>query len=97
MKRLLLLLAAGLALVGCLANGNVYESSLSPPGFWLGLWHGIVAPLSFVISLFTDKVGMYEVANNGAWYDLGFLIGLGVLHGGGAAGRKVRRGRRRTD
>ena len=51
-------------------------------GFWLGLWHGLIAGITFIISLFTDKVHMYEVHNNGAWYDLGFVLGAGILFGG---------------
>ena len=60
-------------------------------GFWLGLWHGIIAPVTFVISLFTDDVSIYEVHNSGNWYDLGFFLGFGVLLGGGASGSRARR------
>ncbi len=48
-------------------------------GFWAGLIHGFFAPFSFVISLFSSNVQMYEVHNNGAFYDLGFVLGAGVL------------------
>ncbi len=34
-------------------------------GFLRGLWHGIIAPVTLIISLFSDKVDMYEVHNNG--------------------------------
>ncbi len=61
-------------------------------GFWLGLWHGIIAPVTFVISLFTRSVEMYEVRNNGGWYNLGFLVGISIIFGGGgAASRRSRR------
>jgi hypothetical protein len=30
-------------------------------GFWLGLWHGIICPVTFLISLFNDNVNIYEV------------------------------------
>jgi hypothetical protein len=59
-------------------------------GFWLGLWHGVIAPITFLISLFTDGVNVYEVNNNGNWYDFGFVLGAGILFGG----RGVRRHRR---
>jgi hypothetical protein len=39
-------------------------------GFWLESWHGLIAPVAFAISLFRDSVGVYEVHNSGAWYDL---------------------------
>lgn len=61
-------------------------------GFWLGLWHGIIAPVTFVISLFTDEITIYEVHNSGNWYDFGFMLGLGVfVGGGGATGSRSRR------
>lgn len=62
-------------------------------GFWLGLWHGIIAPVTFVISLFVEDVNIYEVHNSGNWYDAGFMLGIGALAGGGSSGS--RRGRRR--
>lgn len=41
-----------------------------------GLWHGIIAPITLVISFFTSDVHMYEVHNAGSEYDLGFLLGV---------------------
>ena len=55
-----------------------------PYGFLGGLWHGIIAPISFVGSLFMDDVAMYAVNNNGGCYDFGFVIGAGILFGGGS-------------
>lgn len=55
-------------------------------GFWLGLWHGFIVPVTLVISLFSDTVSMYEVNNSGNWYDVGFFLGIATLLGGGAAG-----------
>ncbi len=49
-------------------------------------------PITFIISLFSDTVGIYEVHNNGGWYDFGFVIGASVFLGGTGAGAKgVRR------
>lgn len=56
----------------------------SDPGLIRGLIDGLLAPISFVISLFSDSVRMYAFPNVGRWYDLGFLIGLGAWSGGGA-------------
>lgn len=53
-----------------------------PYGFLGGLWHGIIAPVSFVGSLFNDSIAMYAVNNNGGWYDFGFVVGAGILFGG---------------
>jgi len=62
-------------------------------GFWGGLWHGIIAPVDFVISLFRDDFIIYAPNNNGAWYALGFIIGSGGwgFFGGKGLGRKKRR------
>lgn len=93
--RIVLLLMAVLLLVGCLAgpNGQVNRrpETGTIAGFWRGLWHGIIAPITFVISLFTPNVHFYEVHNNGNWYNLGFVLGAGILFGGGAASRRRRR------
>ena len=52
-------------------------------GFWLGLWQGFIAPLVFVVSLFKGDLNVYEVHNNGAWYNFGYLFGLACFFGGG--------------
>lgn len=56
------------------------------PGFFSGIGHGLIAPLAFVASIFTD-VRMYAFPNSGVWYDLGFLLGIGAWGGGAAASR----------
>jgi len=53
-------------------------------GFLGGLWHGFIAPLSFIGSLISDSIAMYAVNNNGGWYDFGFVLGAGILFGGGS-------------
>lgn len=44
-----------------------------------GLWHGIIAPVTLVISFFNSDVHMYEVHNAGSEYDIGFLLGVAVV------------------
>ena len=46
-----------------------------------GLWHGIIAPATLVISFFNSDVHMYEVHNAGSEYDLGFMLGLVLVIG----------------
>jgi hypothetical protein len=86
-----------LALAGCAAGPNTLQGSPDSEGevagFWLGLWHGIIAPITFIISLFSDTVEMYDVHNNGGWYNFGFLLGVMIIFGGGGGG--TCRGRRR--
>jgi hypothetical protein len=79
----------------CAAGPNpAAGAGQEPAGFWLGLWHGIILPVTFVISLFTDGVSVYEVANNGNWYDFGFFLGLTISLGGSGGGAGVRARRR---
>jgi hypothetical protein len=84
-------LAVLLLLSSCAAGPNpAVDAGPQPAGFWLGLWQGFITPVTFVISLFTDEVTIYEVRNNGGWYDFGYVIGLSAIFsgGGGAAGRR---------
>jgi hypothetical protein len=48
-------------------------------GFWSGLWHGIISPITFIISLFNDNIDVYAINNNKNWYCFGFLLGCGTL------------------
>ena len=50
-----------------------------PAGFWAGLWHGLICLVTFIISLFSDSVHMYEVNNTGGWYNFGFLLGVMIV------------------
>lgn len=87
------LVLAVLVLSSCAAGPNVVPAGTDPAGFWLGLWHGFITPVTFVISLFTDEVSVYEVRNNGGWYDFGYVFGLAMIFsgGGGASAAKGRR------
>ena len=76
---------------GCAAGQNPNEGTTGdiaekPAGFWLGLWHGLIVPVAFVISLFKPLVGIYEVHNTGATYNLGFVLGAAIIFGGGGGG-----------
>lgn len=70
-----------LLLVSC---AHVYEPAKDciqehTYGFWSGLWHGIIAPFSFLISLWNKSVTVWAVNNNGNWYTFGFLLGVGAF------------------
>jgi hypothetical protein len=81
---------AALVLASCAAGPNpavdIANADGDIAGFWMGLWHGIISPVTFVISLFTERVNLYEVHNSGGWYDFGFVLGAGILFGGGFLG-----------
>jgi len=55
-----------------------------PAGFWAGLWHGMISPITFIVSLFNRRVRIYETHNQGRWYDFGFILGASAAFGGGA-------------
>ncbi len=73
-------------LAGCASGPNPSKGTASEhggvAGFWLGLWQGFIAPLVFVVSLFRRDLSIYEVHNNGAWYNFGYLFGLACFFGG---------------
>lgn len=74
-------LAVPLILAGC-ATQMAGAVKPEAPGFWLGLVQGFIAPVTFVISLFNHDVAVYAVPNNGAWYNFGFVLGIGGFAGG---------------
>ena len=84
---LFVVLALSIVMTGCLPGPN--EPAMDPgtgdglAGFWMGLWHGVIVVVSFIVSLFSDNVNVYEVHNNGGWYNFGFVLGLTVALGGG--------------
>jgi hypothetical protein len=107
MKSSLTLLALVLALLiilaGCAPGANHFKGTASEhggvAGFWLGLWQGFIAPFVFVVSLFSPNFSIYEVHNNGAWYNFGYLFGLACFFGGSGnkAARRRQPGTRQGD
>ncbi len=96
-----ILVLALIMLAGCAASPNELVNSPGESGkvagFWQGLWHGFISPFAFVVSLFSESVGMYEVHNNGGWYTFGFLLGASVILGGSSGGAACRRRPRHRD
>lgn len=94
-RAILPLILLALVLAACAAGENptvgVATAGGDLDGFWLGGWHGVIAPITFIISLFTDNVNVYEIHNNGNWYDFGFVLGAGILFGGGRRSRRKKR------
>jgi predicted small secreted protein len=59
-------------------TGKVY-------GFLNGLWDGFTALFAFIGNLLLGgHWGIYQVHNNGNWYDFGYLIGVSAFFGGSA-------------
>jgi len=91
-----LVLFVFLLLASCAPGPNTLEKTPNAKGkvagFWKGLWHGLISPVTFIISLFSKNVRIYEVHNNGNWYNFGFVLGAGLFLQGGILGsRKARR------
>lgn len=63
------------------------KQELGGPGFFMGIVHGLVAPIALVASIFSD-VRIYAFPNGGGWYDFGFLLGISAWGGGAAASRR---------
>jgi len=83
-------LAVGLA--GCFAEAvPVAEAVRGPSGFWMGLWHGMISWIAFVVGWFDPSVEIYDKVNTGGWYDFGFLMGAGCSAGGTSSGVTRRR------
>ena len=100
MNKALVLAAALLALISltaCTAGPNPAADSPDEDGktagFLKGLWHGFIIFFTFIWSLFSDKVQIYEVHNSGGWYNLGYLLGVMCFFGGGGGSACKRRGR----
>ena len=90
-KLLFVVLICVIVFSGCAAGPNPLEgesidSADRPAGFWRGLWHGIIVAITFIVSWVKSSVSVYEVHNNGFWYNLGFLIGISGIFGGGIGG-----------
>jgi hypothetical protein len=86
-RRLLCLTATTLLLGACAATQGSAVVEAAAPGFWLGLWHGFIFPVAFIVSLFTDHISVYAVPNNGGWYNFGYFVGI-VFLGVGARSSK---------
>lgn len=82
----LLLALAALSCVSCLP-GDGKNSPAAPAGFWTGIWHGWIAPVSLVVGLFKKGIRVYEPHNTGWWYDAGFYIAIIAGFGGVALTR----------
>jgi hypothetical protein len=48
-------------LASCAAGPNTAASAVPADqlaGFWPGLWHGLISPIAFIVSLFNPNVGI---------------------------------------
>ncbi len=73
MKKLVLLVMLSLLLVGCMPT---VATESSPSGFFLGIWHGWIAPLSLIFGFFDRSIRIYDPNNIGWWYDFGYYMAI---------------------
>ena len=77
------MLPSALLLAACAATQTRAVVQPEAPGFLLGVWHGFIFPVAWILSLFLPNVAVYAVPNNGGWYDFGYFLGI-VVFGVGA-------------
>jgi len=82
-----LLVMSSLLLVSCFPGGGT-STPEDPAGFFTGVWHGWIAPLSLIVGIFNDAVRVYEPHNTGWWYDFGFYVAIIAGFGGLSLTRK---------
>jgi fructose-specific phosphotransferase system IIC component len=92
---LLLLVLLAIAIAGCFPGGSAY-SAQEPAGFFSGVWHGWIAPISLIVGLFNSNVRIYEPLNTGWWYDFGFYIAVIAGFGGIALTRRQKKTKERS-
>ena len=90
-KRVLFILVIALsvlALIGCMPNPE--QTTPKPAGFFKGVWHGWIAPLSLIVGFFNDTTRVYDPHNTGWWYDFGFYMAVISGFGGLSLARRER-------
>lgn len=84
MTRASVALAGSILLAACATQTPAtVQQAADTPGFLLGVWHGFIFPVAWILSLFMPDVAIYAVPNSGGWYDFGYFIGI-VFIGVGA-------------
>ncbi len=87
---MLVLVIIAVSMTGCFPGGGSYATD-HRAGFFSGIWHGWIAPLSLIVGLFDEGVRVYETNNTGWWYDFGFYIAVISGFGGVALSRKQKK------
>lgn len=72
---LFLFIVITIFMYGCMPGGGE-STAKDPAGFFMGVWHGWIAPISLIWSLFNPAIRVYETHNTGWWYDFGFYIAV---------------------
>lgn len=76
-------------LIGC-AEHYTSQAWADPYGFFSGIWHGIIFPLTCIVNIISWMLSLIGVSflndieiagrpNIGLWYYVGFILGIGIL------------------
>ncbi|MEI7885141.1 MAG: hypothetical protein WCI30_07295 [Clostridia bacterium] len=76
-----------ITMTGCIPGDGTYTTA-HPAGFFWGIWHGWIAPISLIVGFFDHNIRVYETLNTGWWYDLGLYIAIISGFGGLSLSRK---------
>lgn len=68
---MILAILAALVLAGCAPGSGHFDPPSKPAGFFSGVWHGWIAPVSLIAGIFNHHIRVYEV-NNTAHLELYF-------------------------
>lgn len=85
-RRLAVLLVMALIVASC-AHQPMPEA-YDPPGFFSGVWHGMIAGFALIAHIFNPDIRIYAFPNSGGWYDFGFLFGIAIWGAGAGAGSR---------
>jgi hypothetical protein len=77
-QKLSLILILIVLLTSCVNVVNIKEClpMEEPSGFWSGTLDGMIMGPSFICSIIWDDIAIYDVNNNGVWYNFGFVGGF---------------------
>lgn len=87
---LICIVSIALFMVGCVP-GNGVKTAEDPAGFFSGIWHGWIAPISLILGIFKENLRVYEIYNSGWAYDFGFYIAIISGFGGLSLFRKKKK------
>lgn len=75
-NKILILLALTVFVLSSCAPGSGKFTGEEPANFLHGIWHGWIAPVTLIVSLFKRTIRIYETINTGWWYDFGYYISV---------------------
>lgn len=86
-KLTVIILISLFLLSACMPGDGSYSTD-EPATFLSGIWHGWIAPISLILSIWNSNLSIYESINTGFWYDFGFYIAIISGFGGFSLSRK---------